>query len=118
MSKAIRNIGDHGMSRNAVGPTPDKKVQNLIEITHRLLRHQGLRTPERQRCYCKVQSFLQASIEQCTNARQHPRSGRFKIGLKQIGDENNCRKSKKGGDAAAREYAIVHLQHIKGPGQH
>jgi hypothetical protein len=54
MTRTIRNIGDHGMSRNAVGPTPDR----------RLLRHQGLCTPQRQRGNRKVQPFLQADIEQ------------------------------------------------------
>jgi len=65
-----------------------------------------------------MNGILQARIEKGGGAAEHACAQRVEISLSQIGKQHDHRQAEKSCDIAARDYPIVHLQHIKGAGEH
>ena len=61
---------------------------------------------------------LQARVESGCYPAQHPRAQRVEIALHQVCEQHHKRKAEQGCYVAARNDAIVNLQHIKRARQH
>jgi hypothetical protein len=61
---------------------------------------------------------LQRAVEQRGDPREHPRAHRIEISLHDIGDQHHQRQAEQRREVAARNHAVVDLQHIDRAGQH
>ena len=84
----------------------------LVKITQRLLHHQGLYTPQRQRGQRNVDRLLQAGIEQRSDAGQHAAAKRIEITLQEISHQHHQRQADQRRNVAARDHPVVDLQHV------
>ena len=91
---------------------------DLVEIAQRLLHQHRLHAAKRQRGERSMDRFLQADVEQGGDPAQHPRAQRLEISLHQIGEQHHQRQAEQGCDIAARNHAVIDLQHIERAGQH
>ena len=94
------------------------ETAHLVEVAQRLLHQHRLDAAKRQGGERGVDRSLQGAVEQRCDPAQHPRPHRVEIALHQIGEQHHQRQAEQGRDVAARNHAVVDLQHIERARQH
>ena len=105
------------MSRNAVGPAPDRNTRTWSRSRSGCWARIGFVPRRRQGDEREVNLRLQFDVEQGADPRQHTAAERVEITLQQISDHHYRREPEQRCNVTARDYAIVNLQHVKRAGQ-
>ena len=90
---------------------------HLVEIAQRLLGENWFCPSQRQGDEREVNLGLQFNVEQGGNPRQHTAAECVEITLQQVSYHHYRREPEQRCNVAARDHAIVNLQHVERAGQ-